>query len=242
MMLAKNLRAENHIDQLNQLQLAAVMVPDRKVFHDYLNDKKPVKQVSEVGVEVIDEPLVIDLPKEIVEAVLKEPESAERTDLYDLIPEPIVYQLETADLPELETATVEPEIEKISDDAELSFNQWLEYTEKGKADSAADKKPSLKVKRKEKPESNVALIDHFLQQQSSNPPKRAEFFNPQKVAAKSQEEDFTVVSETLAKIYAQQEKYELATQAYNALSLKYPEKSVYFAARLKEIDEKLNSE
>lgn len=242
MMLAKNLRSENHIDQLNQLQLAAVMVPDRKVFHDYLNDKKPVQQASEAEVAVVDEPIVIDLPKETAEEVLEEPESAERTDLYDLIPEPIVYQLETADLPELETTTVEPEIDEISEDAELSFSQWLEYTEKEKTDAIADKKPGLKVKRKEKPESNVALIDHFLQQQSSNPPKRAEFFNPQKVAAKSQEEDFTVVSETLAKIYAQQEKYDLATQAYNALSLKYPEKSVYFAARLKEIDEKLNSE
>lgn len=242
MMLAKNLRSENHIDQLNQLQLAAVMVPDRKVFHDYLNDKKPVQQASEAEVAMVDEPIVIDLPKETAEEVLEEPESAERTDLYDLIPEPIVYQLETADLPELETTTVEPEIDEISEDAELSFSQWLEYTEKEKTDAIADKKPGLKVKRKEKPESNVALIDHFLQQQSSNPPKRAEFFNPQKVAAKSQEEDFTVVSETLAKIYAQQEKYDLATQAYNALSLKYPEKSVYFAARLKEIDEKLNSE
>jgi hypothetical protein len=85
-------------------------------------------------------------------------------------------------------------------------------------------------------------VDHFLTQQSDNPKKRAEFFNPQKVDAKSQEEDFTIVTETLANIYAEQEKYELATQAYKALSLKYPEKSVYFAARLKELTDKQNTE
>jgi len=238
MMLAKNLKTENHIDQLNQLQLAAVMVPDRKLFHDYLHDKKKVQPKVEETVEETKQEestlkVVSETPLEIAEV--------ERESLYDLIPEPIVYQLETADLPELPTKEIEEKEETIEPE-ELSFSEWLEYTETEKSDSEEVETVKLKSKKRQSSRSNIELVDHFLSQQSGKPKERAEFFNPQKAGAKSLEEDFTVVSETLATIYFQQEKYELAKQSYEALSLKYPEKSVYFAARLKEIDDKLNSE
>lgn len=225
-MLAKNLKDVNHIDQLNQLQLAAIMAPDRKLFHDYLHDKAKVKLqvVEKTEVEVEEEQ-----PVEVEETEARFPD--------DLIPEPVIYQLETAALPELPVEE-KPAPEEIPEPSELSFSEWLDYTDSDKV----EEKPTLKTKKPKPAQSNIELIDHFLTQQADAPKKRAEFFNPQKVAAKSQEEDFTVVSETLAAIYAQQEKYELATQAYEALSLKYPEKSVYFAARLKEIAEKQNSE
>jgi hypothetical protein len=234
MMLAKNLKTENHIDQLNQLQLAAVMVPDRKLFHDYLHDKKKAQpKVVEVKQQGPTLEVVSEAPTEIVEV--------ERESLYDLIPEPIVYQLETADLPELPTKKIEEKKEEVEPE-ELSFSEWLKYTETGKSDSKSPETGKLKRKKIQPSHSNIELVDHFLSQQLDNPKKRAEFFNPQKAGAKSLEVDFTVVSETLANIYFQQEKYELAMQSYESLSLKYPEKSVYFAARLEEIDEKLNSE
>lgn len=226
-MLAKNLKDVNHIDQLNQLQLAAIMAPNRKLFHDYLHDKAKLK------LKVAKEP--------VVEEVEEQPVAAEETEARfpdDLIPEPVIYQLETAELPELPVVEEEEQVEEKPEPSELSFSEWLDYTDFDKV----EEKPTLKAKKPKPAQSNIELIDHFLTQQADSPKKRAEFFNPQKVAAKSQEEDFTVVSETLAAIYAQQEKYELATQAYEALSLKYPEKSVYFAARLKEIAEKQNTE
>jgi hypothetical protein len=223
-MLAKNLKDVNHIDQLNQVQLAAIMAPDRKLFRDYLCDKTKLKITEKAEVEVEDEQ--------------SEAEETEPRFPDELIQEPIIYQLETAELPELPIAEDAEEMEETPEPSELSFSEWLDYT-------SSDKTPeqrTLKTKKPKLAQSNIELIDHFLTQQADSPRKRAEFFNPQKVAAKSQEEDFTVVSETLAKIYTEQEKYSLATQAYEALSLKYPEKSVYFAARLKDIAEKQNSE
>jgi tetratricopeptide (TPR) repeat protein len=44
-----------------------------------------------------------------------------------------------------------------------------------------------------------------------------------------------IVSETLANIYAQQGNYHKAINAFEKLSLKYPEKSHLFAARIREL-------
>ncbi|MFM1877103.1 MAG: hypothetical protein RL266_2840 [Bacteroidota bacterium] len=252
-MLAKNLKQQNHIDQLVQLQLAAIMAPDRKVFYDYLHDERKAV-VAEIGsLEVVSatsvEPDVTQEPEpksEVVSEVLPESGTVDRDPLYDLIPEPIVYQLEKAismapdsyplEMPELpveESVTQEP--------TALSFSEWLAFTESGITVSDKKDVPTEETKH-QTARSGIELIEHFLTQHTNAPKKRAEFFNPQKVATRSNQDDFTVVSETLAKIYVQQEKYELARQAYEALSLKYPEKSVYFAARLKEIDDLQNTE
>lgn len=247
MMLAKNLRQENHIDQLKQLKLAAVMVPDRKVLHDYLHDKRKPKVavVEEAPVEeqMEETPTVEEIePQETVAEV--EPQEEEQSTKIvhllpdELIPEPIVYQLETADLPELPPRVEEPE--EVVEPEELSFSEWLAFTESGKLDKEPGAEPIKQTPQEKR--STIELIDHFLTRAEDVPKKRAEFFNPQKAAAKSSQEDFTVVSETLASIYFQQEKYELAKQAYESLMLKNPEKSAYFAARLKEIDDKLNSD
>jgi len=50
-----------------------------------------------------------------------------------------------------------------------------------------------------------------------------------------------MVTETLAMIYFQQKKYDKALEAFQKLSLKYPEKSAYFASRIEEIEKYLIS-
>ena len=55
----------------------------------------------------------------------------------------------------------------------------------------------------------------------------------------AQDELFT---ETLAKIYTKQKLYDKAITTYIKLSLKYPEKSVYFANRIEKIKEIINNQ
>ena len=50
------------------------------------------------------------------------------------------------------------------------------------------------------------------------------------------EESFDFCTETLAQIYAEQGYTEEAKQIYSKLSLRYPEKSVYFAALIEKLD------
>jgi hypothetical protein len=57
---------------------------------------------------------------------------------------------------------------------------------------------------------------------------------------KSAEDPNDLVSETLAQIYADQMLYEKAISTYRKLSLKVPEKSTYFADRIRELEKKVN--
>jgi tetratricopeptide (TPR) repeat protein len=52
---------------------------------------------------------------------------------------------------------------------------------------------------------------------------------------KSVLENDELVTETLANIYYEQKNFDKALDAYEKLSLKFPEKSVYFASRIEEI-------
>ncbi|MGB3152939.1 MAG: hypothetical protein WBB27_19945, partial [Maribacter sp.] len=45
-----------------------------------------------------------------------------------------------------------------------------------------------------------------------------------------------LMTETLARVYLEQKKFKKAVQAYKILSLKYPEKSSFFADRIKAVE------
>lgn len=85
------------------------------------------------------------------------------------------------------------------------------------------------------------LIDKFIAEEPRIVPSKTEFFNPVVQAKRSVEEHEDVVSETLAGIYAAQGNLLKARTAYQRLGLLHPEKSAYFAALVREMDEKLNT-
>lgn len=86
-----------------------------------------------------------------------------------------------------------------------------------------------------------SLIDRFIQQETPPPTKKATFFTPQQAAKKSLDDSAGLVTETLARIYEKQGNLQKAIDAYRKLALKYPEKSAYFAALSRSLEEQLNT-
>jgi hypothetical protein len=83
-------------------------------------------------------------------------------------------------------------------------------------------------------ESNEMLIDRFIQSNPKIVPTEQPLENID-ISAESVKEHESFFTDTLAKIYIKQGNYTKAILAYEKLSLKYPEKSAYFAGQISEI-------
>jgi hypothetical protein len=105
---------------------------------------------------------------------------------------------------------------------------------------------SYKLKGDAENNSGDSLIDKFLSaspgglRAGTEEDKKLSSANLKELVEKSTEESDEIITETLAVLYFQQKNYNKAAAAYAKLSLKYPEKSVYFATRIEEIEKLKN--
>lgn len=114
---------------------------------------------------------------------------------------------------------------------EDSSNLLLNYLDYLKEERQKKKRPDKKRAQK--------LIDKFIQDDPSIPPMRSTGSLSQISDDQENEEsdtlDLTFATETMGKILATQGKIKEAIQVYEALRLKYPEKSAYFADLIKKL-------
>ncbi|MBW8326547.1 MAG: hypothetical protein K0M50_17415 [Prolixibacteraceae bacterium] len=86
------------------------------------------------------------------------------------------------------------------------------------------------------------LIDKFLEAQPKMPQvKEEESTSPMENPKTKDEDNDDFVTETLASIYAQQGYHKKAIHIFEKLSLKYPEKSTYFAGHIEKIKNLMNN-
>ena len=146
----------------------------------------------------------------------------------EILPQ-VIAKISQEKLRERETDTEEMHLQKplsFSTTESYSFNEWLQL---------AAKKPI--VRKNEMPVQEKLLknnlIDTFIQNNPKITPleKGKNFTTP---IPKNKQDD-ALMTETLASVYLAQKKYENAIQAYKILSLKYPEKSGFFADEIKRI-------
>ena len=96
-------------------------------------------------------------------------------------------------------------------------------------------------KKEEKKLSKAEIIDKFIAENPSISRPKQDFFNPMTAAQESVIDQENIVSETLAMIYEKQGYFEKAISIYEKLKLKYPEKSIIFAAQINVLKNKLNN-
>ena len=84
------------------------------------------------------------------------------------------------------------------------------------------------------------LIDKFINANPRIEPQKDKLYLPNEDISKPfTEESGGLVTETLAKIYVNQGYYSKAIDIYEKLSLKFPEKSSYFAFQIEKVKENI---
>ena len=91
-------------------------------------------------------------------------------------------------------------------------------------------------------ESKIEIIDSFLEKNPkiSNRKEKDDEDDFLNLASDNKFNKSELMTETLAKIYVKQKKIKKALYAYKILSLKYPEKSSFFANQIKKLQKKQN--
>lgn len=143
---------------------------------------------------------------------------------------------------------------KITEEPE-SFGDWLNYLKKNNGQSYSEittevEKAKQKQREKEREkidaylektedrkQKNRSIIDKIIEKNPGVIRQKEEqkFFAAEQKAKESLLDNEHLVTETLARIYALQGSVNKAIRAYEILSLKYPQKSAYFAGLIQKL-------
>ncbi|WP_335966489.1 hypothetical protein [Galbibacter sp. PAP.153] len=119
-----------------------------------------------------------------------------------------------------------------------SFTEWMQLSSTAKPvnrnEQAQEKTLETKKEKKSSIEGKLKLIDKFIENNPKIPPV-SDKISKVNLAKENMVEKSELMTETLARVYLEQKKYKKAIQAYKILSLKYPEKSGFFADQINAI-------
>ncbi|MBA6315211.1 hypothetical protein [Cellulophaga baltica] len=128
-----------------------------------------------------------------------------------------------------------------------SFTEWMQLASKKPIDRSQKiltKKEEVPKSLKEQPKTGIKkasrkkkfdLIDQFIEKNPKIVPKEKNAI-PVPINDPVKIDTTELMTATLAKVYLEQKKFKKAIQAYKILSLKYPEKSSFFANQIKLVE------
>ncbi|WP_273568122.1 hypothetical protein [Maribacter halichondriae] len=259
----KGLKNGNSFKYNNALKLTAAYTTDRDVLFDFITSKEflqnGIAEAIQNENEHANSEQVAEEPTQLVKSTDDKvlPQSKEVAD-YILDPELFKSKDSLIDkkiAEEKEKAEATLELGKplaFTKNEKHSFGQWLQLTSLKRIDRDPEKENKVARTPSESSAAGLEedvlkkkkfkLIDKFLDENPKIEPQE----NTAKVDIKSSLEfdKNELMTETLAKVYLEQKKYKKAVQAYKILSLKYPEKSGFFADRIRAVEkiQKENSE
>ena len=117
-------------------------------------------------------------------------------------------------------------------DLKMSFTEWVVYTTDNEY---TEQTVDIKEEENEKQplSDKLPIIDRFIAADPKIAPVEKGANN--NIVNKGDFYSEELMTETLAKLLVKQKKYKKAIKAYKILSLKYPEKNVFFAGRIQDI-------
>jgi hypothetical protein len=212
----KGLKNQDSFKYNNELKVTASYTTDRTVLFNYITTNHFNYQKEDIHQQIsekISEEKIIENPSSIIKASTEKP----------------VKIIEAVIEEEIIEVTEKLEIGKpisFSSTENHSFGEWLQLSTRKPIIREADKQVKKTTKK-------VDLINKFIQ----NNPKIKPLAKDKSIAVPvaKNKQDSSLMTQTLAKVYLEQKKYDNAIQAYRILSLKYPEKSGFFADQIKRI-------
>lgn len=233
-----------------KLSEVATKVIDRAILHDYIfKNKFTVKQVNLSTVKEQAEILVEEVKEEKsdLEKIRLAKELKTKNNIAKLkkkAKKAIIVQPEEKQ--EKKLFSGQAPHAKDSD-----FLKWLKEINTNKPvfaletkRKAVEKKKAIEEKEDLIPFEKVSGIEHEMHQEIKKSTDPLDDFISNQIAKKKvvRTKNTTkvltnvgLISETLAQILVVQQKYTEAIEVYNTLSLKYPEKSIYFAHQIEKI-------
>ena len=255
----KGLKDQDSFKYNDALKITAAYTADREVLFDLITSEEFLQNAIADNISG-KAPLT---EKEIISEEIDPNPDAETTLIESSGDEPLPRSAKDADqiLDPALFSSVDPEVDKALDEARQkakekldlgrplpftkkekhSFGEWLQLTSlkvvKRKGTQEADVGDiEFPLDDTSKPMKNQDLIDRFLENEPKLVPREDD--SPKIDIKQSVKIDKNeLMTETLAKVYLEQKKYKKAIQAYRILSLKYPEKSSFFADRIKSVKE-----
>ena len=255
----KGLRNLNSFKYNNALKKTAAYSTDRDVLFDFITSKDFLQNSianSISGMTDMNEKQKIEVEElvEVKKAVPLIEKSEDKplpqdVDDADQILDPKLFKSKD---PKVDKA-IKAEKEKAKKELEIghplpftkqekhSFGEWLQLTslktierdrEKLNKNDSTDEDIDFPLEKDVLKKKKFELIDRFIENNPKIvPTKKATSKVDMTESIKLDKEE--LMTETLAKVYLEQKKYKKAIQAYKILSLKYPEKSGFFADRIK---------
>ncbi len=258
----KGLRNLNSFKYNNALKKTAAYTTDRDILFDFITSKDFLQNTiadtisgkTEIGNEREVEVEELIAIKEAVPLIVESEDKPLPQDVDDAddILDPKLFKSKD---PQVDK-TIKEEKEKAKEELQIgkplpftkqekhSFSEWLQlaslktikrepvsFNENDSDEENIDFPLEKEVLKKKKFE----LIDKFIEKNPKIVPNQS---TSRKVDIKESVklDKNELMTETLAKVYLEQKKYKKAIQAYKILSLKYPEKSGFFAARIKAVE------
>ncbi|BAO76328.1 hypothetical protein [Winogradskyella sp. PG-2] len=258
----KGLKQKESYKYNNALKITAAHTADRSVLFDYITSKifnqneisEQIKQNSEhiksIEVNAVDD---ISIDKSVmIDDALKEQIKATEGVLDPNLFKAKDNAIPKSKCPRIEDSIIAVDVKNITTEKQLkigsplefdkseshSFSEWLKITSfKPIVRNEDEVETEISISNTTSPlEDKLAIIDKFI---GDNPKIKPIKGNSPKPILVNNDDDVSdsIMTETLARIYLEQKNYDKAIQSYKILSLKYPEKSSFFADQIKLIQE-----
>lgn len=236
----KGLKNQNSYRYNSELKKTAAYTTDREVLFDFITTKnfnqkseKPHIQFKKEENSAAEETETIKEPTHTSEISSLENQPKKEVDKIVVnveqpiaMPSPILTE-QASEAIEKGLALGEPL--EFDQTEKHSFLEWLKIT--------SEKQNTENTINTEEKKKKFELLDKFIENNPKIVPSKDEPEVEIDIKESIKLDKKEVMTETLARVYLEQKKYKKAIQAYEILRLKNPEKSSFFADRIKAVKE-----